>query len=194
MDKIGDGWETPVRLDTILINTTHWQIFPSVARNGNLYFTCNYEDSKGGFDVYMSEFQDGKYSKPVNLGDSVNTAELEQEPYIAPDESYIIFASERHAPKSDRWDLYICFKKKEGGWTKAKNMGDKINSYYKDMAPIATIDGKDLFSSNNRRRVLIMADKDLTYQNIIDVLNSLQNGSSDLYWVDAKIIEELRPK
>lgn len=194
VDKIDDDWGTPVRLDTILINTTHWQIFPTVARNGNLYFTCNYEDSKSGFDVYMSEFKDGKYSKPVNLGDSVNTTGLEQEPYIAPDESFIIFASDRHAPKSDRWDLYICFKKKDGSWTKAKNMGDKINSYYKDMAPIATIDGKYLFFSSNRRKGLNMADKNLTYQNIIDALNSPLNGSQDVYWVDAKIIEELRPK
>ena len=193
VDKIGDGWGKPVRLDTVLINTPHWQIFPTVARNGNLYFTCNYEGSKGGFDVYMSEFKDGKYAQPVNLGDSVNTASLEQEPYISPDESYLIFASDRHAPRSDRWDLYISFRKNDGSWTKAKNMGDKINSFYKDMAPIVTSDGKYLFFSSNRRKALNMADKNLTYQNIIDALNSPQNGSQDVYWVDAKVIEELKP-
>jgi hypothetical protein len=90
--------------------------------------------------------------------------------------------------------LYICFKNKEGGWSKAKNMGDKINSYYKDMAPIATSDGKYLFFSSNRRKVLNMADKNLKYQNIVDALNSPQNGSQDVYWVDAKIIDKLRQK
>ena len=192
VDKVGDGWGKPVRLDTVLINTSHWQIFPTVAKNGNLYFTCNYPDSKGGFDVYRAEFKDGKYLAPVNLGDSVNTVYLEQEPYISPDESYIIFASDRHAPKSDRWDLYISFNKNDGTWTKAKNMGDKINSLYKDMAPMVSSDGKYFFFSSNRRIMLDMADKNLTYQNIVDTLYSPQNGNMDVYWVDAKIVDELR--
>ncbi|MDD1475234.1 hypothetical protein MEO41_28805, partial [Dolichospermum sp. ST_sed4] len=101
VDKIDGGWGKPVRLDTVIINTSYWQIFPTVATNGNLYFTCNYPDSKGGFDDYRCEFKDGKYLAPVNLGDSVNTPYLEQEPFIAPDENYIIFASDRHAPRTN---------------------------------------------------------------------------------------------
>lgn len=195
VDRVGNGWGKPVRLDTAIINTTDWQIFPTVASNGNLYFSSHYPaDTKGDFDVYMSEFKEGKYSKPVNLGDSVNSPYLEQEPYISPDESFIIFASNRHAPKTENWDLYICFKKKDGTWTKAKNMGNKINSPYQDMAPIGTSDGKYLFFSSNRRKPLNMADKNLTYRNIIDALNSPQNGSQDVYWVDAKVIEELKQK
>jgi len=192
VNRVGDNWSIPVRLDT-LINTKHWQIFPTVALNGNLYFTCNYPNSKGGFDVYICEFKNGKYSKPVNLGDSINSIGLEQEPYIAPDESYIIFGSDRLAPKSGNWDLYISFKKKDGSWTKAKNMGDKINSPGMDQAAIVTNDGKYLFFSSNRTREYNLLAKGFSYKTIIETLNGPQNGNSDVYWIDAKIINELKP-
>ncbi|MCP4723397.1 MAG: hypothetical protein GY863_00095, partial [bacterium] len=53
----------PVRIDEI-INTTDWQVFPTVSSNGNLYFSGYYADNtKGRFDVYMSELVDGKYTK-----------------------------------------------------------------------------------------------------------------------------------
>lgn len=194
VDKVADGWGKPIRLDTNLINTNHWQIFPTVATNGNLYFTCNYPESKGGFDVYMSEFKDGKYLAPVNLGDSINTATLEQEPFIAPDESYIIFASDRHAPRTNNWDLYISFKKKDGTWTTAKNMGSNINSSAKDMAAMVTHDGKHLFFSSYRVKEFDPSAKDFSYKALKEALNGPQNGNSDVYWVDAKIIEYYKPK
>lgn len=193
VDRVGDGWSKPIRLDST-INTKQWQIFPTVASNGNLYFSCNYPDTKGGFDIYRSEFVNGKYTKPVNLGDSINSKTLDQEPYIAPDESYIIFGSDRHAPRTSNWDLYISFKKKDGTWTTAKNMGNTINSPYMDQAAIVTSDGKYVFFSSRRTREYNPASKDFSYKTIIDALNSPQNGNSDVYWVDAKIIDTLRPK
>lgn len=193
VEREGKGWGKPVRLDST-INTKHWQIFPTVAQNGNLYFSCNYPDSKGGFDIYKSEFKNEKYSQPVNLGDSINMSGLEQEPFIAPDESYLIFGSDRHAPKTNNWDLYISFKTKDGNWTKAKNMGNKINSSAMDQAAIVTSDGKYLFFSSKRVKPLDLGDKNFSYSALIESLNSPQNGNSDVYWVDAKVIEELRPK
>lgn len=193
VDRIGDGWGKPIKLDSV-INTKSWQIFPTVSSNGNLYFSSKYADTKGGYDIYRCDYINGKYSTPFNLGDSINTSLLEQEPFISPDESYIIFASDRHAPKTSNWDLYISFKKKDGTWATAKNMGNKINSPYMDQAAIVTSDGKYLFFSTSRTREYNPSAKDFSYKTIIDALNSPQNGKSDVYWVDAKIIEEYKPK
>jgi Tol biopolymer transport system component len=191
VERKGNEWGKPVKLDST-INTKHWQIFPTVAMNGNLYFSCNYPDSKGGFDIYKSELINGKYTKPVNLGDSINSINLEQEPYISPDESYIIFCSDRHAPKSGNWDLYISFKKKDGTWTKAKNMGNAINSNAMDQAPIVTSDGKYLFFSSKRIPKSEAKSKDFSYESIIESLNKPGNGNSDVYWIDAKVIDYLK--
>jgi hypothetical protein len=80
MNRAEDDWSKPIRIDSV-INTKHWQIFPTVSSNGNLYFSCNYPDTKGSFDIYKSEFVNGKYTETVNLGDSMKTGMLEQEPY-----------------------------------------------------------------------------------------------------------------
>jgi hypothetical protein len=191
VERSGDAWGKPVRLDA-LINTKHWQIFPTVAANGNLYFSSSYPDTKGGFDIYKSERVDGKYTAPVNLGEAVNSSALEQEPFIAADESYVIFGSDRQAPRSNNWDLYISFKKPDGSWTPAVSMGDRINSPAMDQAAIVTSDGKYMFFSSRRTRVHDLKARDFSYQAIQDALAGPQNGSSDVYWVDAKIIEELK--
>ncbi|MCP4724166.1 MAG: hypothetical protein GY863_03975, partial [bacterium] len=176
-----------------IINTTDWQVFPTVSSNGNLYFSGYYADNtKGRFDVYMSELVDGKYTKPKNLGDAINTEHIEHEPYIAPDESYMIICSDRHAPGSNRWDMYISFRKPDGTWTDAVNMGDNINSPAMDQAAIVTSDGKYLFFSSSRLDKNNELRENWTYGSILDALNKPGNGNPDVYWVDAKVIEELK--
>jgi Tol biopolymer transport system component len=69
-----------------------------------------------------------------------------------------------------RGDLYISFKKKDSSWTPLKNMGKEINSEYTDYCPMLSPDGKYLFFTSTR------------------------TGNGDIYWVDAKIIEDLKPK
>ncbi|MBA4056197.1 MAG: Xaa-Pro aminopeptidase, partial [Marivirga sp.] len=62
----------------------------SVAASGNIYF-ASYRD--GNLDLFMSEFKDGKFSTPVNLGGMINSSAGEHDPFIAPDESFLIFNS-----------------------------------------------------------------------------------------------------
>ena len=64
-------------------------------------------------------------------------------PYIAPDESYVIFDGIRPSGYGD-CDLYISFNK-NGIWTEAYNLGSKINSEMCEMTPSVSPDGKHLF-------------------------------------------------
>ena len=59
---------------------------------------------------------------------------------------------------------------------------------------VFTHDGRYLFSTSNKVPYLPYTGKTLTYDDILEMFNSPQNGSGDIYWVDAKIIEELKPK
>ena len=56
----------------------------------------------------------------------INSEYDEIDPFIAPDESYLIFLR-----RSDEGfggvDLYISFKNKHEQWTESKNMGSNIN-------------------------------------------------------------------
>jgi len=69
--------------------------FPNLGFNGNaLYFASNRPGGYGGFDIYVSYFEDGKWSKPENLGPEVNSTGNEITPFFDGEQLY--FASDFH--------------------------------------------------------------------------------------------------
>lgn len=161
------GWSEPKLIDkAVYAHPTHWTF--SVAKNGNIYFTSECNETKGEQDIYVAHFDGEKYLQPINLGPSVNSDDRDFCPFIAPDESYLIFA--RFTQNTGKCDLFISYKNHNGGWAKAISMGPTINSIAIENSPYVTPDGKYLF---------YISQKEIT------------NG---MYWVSAKIIEDLKPK
>lgn len=175
MERSANRWSEPINLGPT-INFARRQDGPSVTRNGTLYYCTAYQNAKG---IVHSTFKDGRYTEPQALGSSVNSNHNEGFPFIAPDESYIIFSSFRPGSYG-QGDLYISFRNDDGTWTEARNLGPKINSEAKDRFPCVSPDGKYLFFNSNR----------------VSKLNAkpIADGPGNIYWVDAKIIEELKPK
>jgi Tol biopolymer transport system component len=105
------------------------------------------------------------------VGD-VNSPYEDWHPCIAPDESYIIFDSNRPGSHlgEGTFDLYVCFRLQDGTWGKAINIGEKLNVNAENTIASITRDGSYLF------------------------YNSKNNGTWDIYWVSTKVIEDLRPK
>jgi Tol biopolymer transport system component len=159
------GWSEPINIG-LPVNTEQNEVYPSVSKNGNLYF---FRDIRGGTataaDIYCSKFVDGHYTTPEKLGDEINSEFPDIDPFIAPDESYLIFHSFRQ-DGFGRADLYISFRKNDGNWIRALNMGDKINTAGGDISGRVSPDGKYFFFTR----------------------------SSKPYWVSADIIEEFRSK
>ncbi|MEE9443201.1 MAG: ankyrin repeat domain-containing protein [candidate division Zixibacteria bacterium] len=119
VEKSGDTWGKPQRMDAIINNDNH-QRAPTISNNGNLYFIGEgYEDGFGASDIYVSEFIDDKYTQPKNLGAGINTGFHELMPSIAPDESYLIFGTNRPLMERRGMRLYVGFKKDNGDWTGA---------------------------------------------------------------------------
>jgi Tol biopolymer transport system component len=167
-EKKDNRWSEPFPLPIELgKEQLHWQF--SFSKKGTLYFTATVDNGKGGYgryDIYKSESIDGVYGKPELLGAQFNTAESDAMPFIAPDESYLIFSSSREGGFG-KSDLYASFRNNDDSWTDAVNLGPDINSSSHDICPIVTHDGKYLF---------------------------FVRGFGDVYWVDAKTIEALRLK
>ena len=175
MERSGNHWSAPINLGST-INFARRQDGPSVTRDGTLYYCTAYQNAKG---IVRSTFKDGNYNEPQALGSAVNSNHNEGFPFIAPDESYIIFSSFRPGSYG-QGDLYVSFRNDDGTWTAARNLGPKINSEAKDRFRCVSPDGKYLFFNSNR----------------VSRLNakSIADGPGNIYWVDAKIIEELNPK
>jgi len=135
----------------------------SFAANGNLFF-----DSGG--KLFTMELRNGGYGAPVKLGSGINDGEFDALPFIAPDESYLLFCSARGGSAS--LDLYVSFRGSDGGWGPPRDLGPKVNTSANERFPSASPDGRYLFF----------------------LRNGLERGSdSSFYWIDAVVIEEARP-
>jgi len=158
VEQQNGDWGKPKPLSPVVNSyPLHWQL--SMAANGNLYFASD--------DIYLAKPGNGKYGIVEKLDPSINSEHDDCTPFIAPDESYLIFS---RFGSVFRGDLFISFKKEDGTWTKAKNMGPAINTDLHELCPNVTPDGKYLFFNRNG-----------------------ENGDLRVLWVDADIIDELKP-
>jgi Tol biopolymer transport system component len=175
-EKVDNGWEQPVNLGKP-VNTSFVEATPCIVTNGNLYFTSNrnqYKDPTGNNDLFVSEFINGNFHEPKSVGNAINTSYARESfPYVSPDESYIIFSRDNRTFDSEgnilngERKLMISFKNKNGSWIKAIDMGP---SFKKTRFPSVSPDGKFLFFTKYS-----------------------DENNEDFYWVDAKIIDELKP-
>ena len=69
-----------------------------------------------------------------------------------------------------------------------------MNTSFREVDPVVTPDGKYIFFRSNRSIHKSYSETPLTYDEIIKILNSPGNGEGDIYWVDARIIEKLKPE
>jgi len=140
VERTTKGWSEATPVDQVINQMSmHWQF--SVDKKGNIYFAS---DNAGGFgmqDIYCSKFIDGKYQKPENLGDRINTDKGDMTPYISPDGDYLIYCR--------GLELYISFKEKDGTWGSAKSLGSPVNTGF-ELCPIVTPDGKYLIFLSGR--------------------------------------------
>jgi hypothetical protein len=91
-----------------------------------------------------------RYAAPVNLGDSINTKFGEVEPWIAPDESYLIFSAGGRAEGKGGLDLYISFRR-DGTWSMARPLGHRHHSEAFDFNPSVSPDGEPSTSHRAQR-------------------------------------------
>lgn len=119
---------------------------PAVSPEGTqLYFVSDMPGGYGGTDIYVSSLIDGKWSKPVNLGQKVNTFGNEMFPSIN-EKGDLFFASDG-LPGFGSLDIYVSHKK-DNEFQEPVNMGRDINSSYDDFSLVSVSPGSGLFCSN----------------------------------------------
>jgi hypothetical protein len=148
------------------VNTPHFESFASDTTAGTLYFFSRRPGGKGRSDLWRCARIGGKYAEAINL-ESLNTEYEEWDPFIAPDESYLIFCSTKPGGLG-RDDIYISFKGKDGTWGPPVNMGPGVNSPGSENRPWVSRDGKYFFFTSTR------------------------SGSRDTFWVKAAYLEQFR--
>jgi hypothetical protein len=166
-NRVGESWSYPMPFAKEA-DSEFEDYFPVVTGNGNLYFNSQ-RGGPGTNDIYISNYLNGKYTKPQKLPEPINTTYREFDAFITQDESLMIFSSEKTGGYG-RSDLYISLKKNDGTWSEPFNLGESVNSKFSEYGATISPDGKYLFFTSNR------------------------NGSEDIFWISTTIIEELRSR
>lgn len=193
MDKTEDGWSEPYNLGAP-INSEAAEFFPSTTLDGTLYFTRRNLQDRNEF-IYRSKWVNGKYTEPEFLGSQVNAARTQFNACIAPDESYLIIPSYGLKETVGGIDYYVCFRNEDDTWTSPINLGDKINTAgSSEYSPSITPDGKYFFFMSTRLNKNKMPQPPIKLRDLMHFHNDAENGSPDIYWVDASVIEALRPE
>lgn len=166
VEREGQTWSKPINAGPN-INSEGNEYYISFTKEGTMYFSSsvNAPEERKNYDqdIYYSEFQNGEFQKAIVLPKSINTEAYEADVFIDPNETYLIFCSTRD-DSFGRGDLYISFKKPDGSWTLAKNMGSIINTVNHELCPYVSPDGKYFFYTSNE----------------------------DIFWVSSEIFDELK--
>ena len=129
--KTENGWAFPTKVEiedyyNLSNEETHF-----LSNSGNVLISAyNRKEGKGGLDLYMStRMPNGKWSKPKNLGKTVNTAANEQTPFLASDNKTLFFSTEGF-PGYGRNDIFMTKRLDDTwkNWSEPKNLGNVINS------------------------------------------------------------------
>jgi Tol biopolymer transport system component len=145
-ERVGDAWGEPRDLGAPVNAAGRPSANASVSVNGNLYFVTKREDALGWDDIYLARRSaDGAYERIENLGAAVNSPQHEFDVYVAPDETYILFSSNRPGGHG-KADIYIS-RKVDGAWSAPRNLGPLVNSPGTELAPAVSPDGRSLFFS-----------------------------------------------
>lgn len=163
IQRVGRGWSQPINAGPMINTETSNEYYISFTASGAMYFGSNKAaapDRGNDFDIYKSEFNEGLFQEAIRM--PFNSEYYEADVFVAPDESYVIFAAEK--PEGlGRGDLYISFQENDE-WTSPVNMGEPINDPGHQLCPFVSYDGKYFFFTSNR----------------------------DIYWVSAKVLDQYR--
>lgn len=108
-----------------------------------------YKDVRGKAELYTFGLSENSWTAEERLDRPVNLSGWETDEYISADGAVMYFTSSREGGLGGK-DIYKCEKLPGGEWSKAKNLGDVINSPYDEEAPFIYTDGITLFFSSNR--------------------------------------------
>lgn len=123
VDRTPHGWSAPRRLPDS-INRNGSEFGPAIAANGDLYFSDVYGKSKRTH-LFFARFKGGAYENPAPMP-FTDSRWSDADAAVAPDETFMIFASTRPPTPPQQMDLFIVFRR-NGRWSTPRHLPTTVN-------------------------------------------------------------------
>lgn len=143
VDKTDSGWSQSQNLGSPP-NTESSESQMSISNNGTIYFVSKLENVEWNMGIYRSKIINGVYQKPQLLDSNINTKYVDYTPFIASNESYLLFASSRPGTSSQETDIYISFQSAAMVWSEPQRISRIVNNGSTVKFPYVTHNNKYL--------------------------------------------------
>lgn len=175
----GDKWSEPRHLDApVNINGSN-NYAPSVSSSGTLCFCSRGREGHDGMASYYAKWLGDHYDTPKQF--MINGKEDMQDPFIAPDESYLVFLSGN--------DILISYHH-GSGWSAPEKLGPQVNSGDSNSSPYVSRDGKMLYYTSTRVKGFYKRDLKgpaLNYDGLVSEMNTIFNGRGNILVIPVNI-------
>ncbi len=123
----GDGFGAPENLGES-VNSPADELYPTVTRNGDVYFASDRGDGMGSFDLWRTRRSQGA-AEPENLGPTLNSPGLEFNPWVSAHGELLLFTRLDAPGGYGSGDLYGSVEL-GGGYLPPRNLGPCVNSVH----------------------------------------------------------------
>ena len=189
VDRTPGGWGEPRRLDAP-VNSEAMEVYPSFAADGTMYFSSGRSVGESSGGIFRAVSVAGRYPDVTVFDSTIVSRYGGGDVFIAPDERTIIFSSSRAGGLGNS-DLYVAFRRADGGWTEPQNLGPAVNSRFQEYCPTLSPDGRYFFFSSYKppeQEPPVIG----TMGDIRRIYREPHFGAGDVYWVSAAAIDALR--
>lgn len=147
---VGETWTEPELLGSN-INSNSWESHAALTADGNtMYFVSDRPGGFGGRDIYrVVKLPNGKWSKALALGPTINTPHDEDACFVHPDGRTLYFASTGHNSMGG-FDIFYSQLGEDGEWSEPINVGYPLNTVDDDIFFVTSADGKRAYYSSRQ--------------------------------------------
>jgi outer membrane protein OmpA-like peptidoglycan-associated protein len=132
-----NGWEVPKRIQIEGFTNSNEFVSYFLASDGKtMLMSTEMPDSHGGLDIYVSFIKaDKTWTRPLNIGKTINTFQGEATPYLGSDGKTLYFASQGHLGYGS-YDIFMTKRLDDTwlNWSKPINLGPRVNSLFADLS------------------------------------------------------------
>ena len=150
------GWSIPKPLNIIgYYSRNHYGHFCLSSDRKTLLSCLNRDEGAGNQDIYVSfQDSDSTWTRPRNIGRTINTAGDESTVFLAPDTRTMFFSSSGHNGYGDK-DIFVSTRLDSTwlNWSEPKNMGTKVNSIGGDAYYSVDVSGVNAYYVSTRGRL-----------------------------------------